>query len=103
MTVIYKANDGKEFNNEIDCINYECKVKLGNSRFYDYNNNDITDKVFEEETYFKVNKIVVDNDVSAEAIRELGKDFGFCNYSDIISAGIWIWNYNTNLFEKQID
>lgn len=102
MRVIYVADDGTEFSDEFECEDYEWKIKhphLNDVCLYDANNNQLTN-LFDEETYFNTEKIVVPNDFAAADLREFAKYTGYCGYSSIISKGIWVFDNSRSKFVR---
>ena len=96
MRVVYIADDGKEFDNEFDCEDYEWKLKhhhLNDVRFYDKDDMRLRD-IFSEDTYENVVKIIVPNDYAVIDMKELARYTGYCYYSHITEAGTWTFELN---------
>ena len=94
MQVIYRSDDGKEFNNEWDCEDYEWRLQhpsLSNVVCYDVDFN-VLENLFSEDTYVNATMITVYTDEAAKDLGELGEYCGFCDYKDIVSRGIWKWD-----------
>lgn len=94
MTTIYIAFDGTPFKNENDCKFYEWKQNhslLDTIEFYDKNGTRSFD-YFSEDTYTKVEKIIVKDEPSLAALKDLANYTGFCCYEDITSVGTWNWD-----------
>ena len=102
MKVLYIADDGKEFDNEWDCRNYEWKLNhssLKDIYFYDKNNKLLED-IFSEETYNVTEKIVVTTENQLNDLQEFADYYGFCCYEDINECGEWIFDNSKSAFVK---
>ena len=98
MKIIYIADDGKQFDDEWECENYEFVIKhpsLKDICFYDENGN-MLDDVLDQNTYEYAMKIIVPTDEAAKSLYELEKYAGFCAYRNIDSAGTWVWENGLN-------
>ena len=94
MRVVYIADDGKEFDDQYDCEDYEWKLNhpsLNDIRLYDGDGNELKD-ILSQDTYEIVMKIVVPSEIAAKDLRELGYHTGWCCYEDISEPGEWGWN-----------
>lgn len=94
MKIIYIADDGSQFDNEFDCMDYEWRLAHPNLKyidFYDKDNNKLNN-VLSEETYTSTEKIVVFNANALKDLQELAEYTGFCCYEDINERGIWIFD-----------
>ena len=103
MKVVYIADDGKEFDDEFDCINYEWKVNhphLKDIGFYDEENNKLTD-IFSEEVYCITETVVIPDEIALKELQEFADYTGFCCYKDINKCGEWIFNYDIETFVKK--
>lgn len=102
MKIIYRADDGKDFENEDDCLMYEWSLKFGDSHFYSLSpENEVPlMSLYSEEIYGIVDKIVVDTNKSAKAISAFGKWSGFLAYISINSVGTWIYDESSYEFVK---
>lgn len=102
MRVIYIANDGKEFDDEFDCCDYEWQLNhphLKDILFYDENNCLLGD-ITSDDTYNVTEKIIVPNKKSLKDLQELGKYCGFCCYEDINECGEWTFDFEQGKFIK---
>lgn len=102
MRVIYIADDGKEFDDEFDCQNYEWKLNhphLKDICFYDKDNK-VLGNIFLQETYETTERIVVPNKDALNDLQELANYYGFCCYEDINECGEWIFNNSKATFVK---
>ena len=102
MKVIYIADDGKEFDDEWDCRDYEWKLNHSSLKdicFYDKDDKLLED-IFSEKTYNVTDKIVVTNENQLKDLQELARYCGFCCYEDIVECGEWIFDYYKGTFVK---
>lgn len=101
MKVIYISDDGKIFDNEIDCEDYEWKLKhpLNDIRFYDKDNNELNN-VFSEDTYNITEKVVVTSERALKDLEEFANYTGFCCYYDINECGEWVFDMKMETFVK---
>lgn len=102
MRVVYIADDGKEFADEYECMDYEWALNhpyLKDVHFYDADGNELDD-VFSEETYNIAEKIVVLNENAVETLQEFANYTGYCAYEDVNECGEWIFNLDSG-FEKK--
>lgn len=91
MRIIYIADDGTQFDNEVDCEDYEWKLDhphLKDVRIYDKNGIEFTD-VFSEDAYSHSAKVVVSTDDAAKDFQALAEYTGYCCYDQIKMAGEW--------------
>ena len=103
MRILYIADDGKEFDDEFECTDYEWKLNhshLKDIGFYDKDNNELTD-IFTEETYSITERVVVSNETALKELQEFADYTGFCCYEDIIECGEWTFNYDKGTFVKK--
>ena len=106
MRVVYIADDGKEFDDEYECIDYEWKLKrphlshLTDIKFYDKDDNELTD-IFSEEAYSITELVVVLDEIALKELQEFADYTGFCCYEDITECGEWIFNYDEGTFVKK--
>ena len=102
MKVIYIADDGKEFEDEWDCRDYEWKLNHSSLKdicFYD-RDGELLDDIFSEHTYNMTEKIVVMNENSINDLHELAHYCGFGCYEDVIECGEWIFDNAEGEFVK---
>lgn len=103
MKVVYIADDGKQFDDEFACIDYEWIQKhknLQSVKFYDYDNHMLTD-IFNEDVYGATTKVVVPDEDAVEDLQEFGEYTGFCSYEDITEPGEWHWDEDEMGFVKR--
>jgi hypothetical protein len=102
MRVIYIAEDGKEFDDEYDCQEYEWILNhphLKDICFYDANDKTLGN-ITSEGTYNLADRIEVPNEEALNDLRELGEYCGFSCYEDINECGEWIFNYEQAAYIK---
>lgn len=102
MKTVYIADDGKEFDNEFDCMDYEWKSKhtnLNTVGFYDMNSR-IVDKIFTEEAYGATERVIVMTDAALKDLHAFADYTGFCAYKTITDIGEWVYSEKKIKFEK---
>lgn len=102
MKVIYIADDGKEFTDEYECLEYEWKLNhpyLKDICFYDKDHKEL-DNVTSDDTYNITEKIIVTSEESLKDLRALTEYAGFCAYESIAECGEWNFDYNKGTFVK---
>lgn len=102
MKIIYIADDGKEFNNEFDCEDYEWKLAhthLNEICFYDKDGNKLCD-AYSEDTYNNAERIVVQNENAVKELQEFARYTGYDCYEDIVECGEWHFDYKKGTYVK---
>ena len=102
MKIIYIADDGKEFDDEYDCMDYEWILNhpyIKDVFFYDKDENNLED-ILSQETYEIADRIIVSNENALNDFRELVSYAGFCAYDDIVECGEWVFDYKKGTFVK---
>ena len=101
MKIIYVSDDGKEFDNEFDCKDYEWRLKhpLSDICFYDKDNNILID-IFSEDTYMITEKVTVFSEGALKDLEEFANYTGFLAYYNIDECGEWVFDYNKEGFVK---
>lgn len=102
MKVIYIADDGKEFDDELACEDYEWKLNhphFKDVHFYDEDGNELDD-VFSEGTYNKTEKIVIPNNDALNDFQDFAEYTGFCCYDGVVDCGEWNFDNDTAEFVK---
>ena len=100
MTTIYIADDGTQFDNRVECEDYEWKLNhphLKDVHIFDKNGNEFED-VFAEDTYNYSEKIVVTNDEAIKDLQDLARYTGYCYYNHIDKVGEWIFDERKEMF-----
>ena len=98
MKIIYVADDGKQFDDEWDCKDYEWGLNhphLKDIVCYDQEDR-VLENIYSQDTYENVMHIEVPSDEAAKELRELGRYCGFCSYENIEEAGIYVWKDGIN-------
>lgn len=101
MRVIYIADDGKQFDDEYACMDYEWTLNnphINDVKFYDKDHNELKD-IFLEDVYCITEKVVVPNKEALEVLHELAEYTGFCCYFSIEEVGVWHFDEETNDFK----
>lgn len=104
MKIIYEAFDGKQFDDEFECTDYEWKkehnVSLKDLIFYDIDGKVMLGDKLSEDVYSKVMKIEVLSNNAVQAIQDIANYTGFLCYDVIREVGIWEWNNEDEKFKK---
>lgn len=99
MDIIYRAFDGKFFDDEDDCISYEKKKKLnkitGGAKFLDEYGFSLDSEDIEE-IFYKTYYMFFETDEIASAVSEMAKDEGYCNWPN--KKGSYCWDKNDQFF-----
>lgn len=105
MRTLYIADDGKQFEDECECISYEfCISHLNLKTIELYNNDDekLTNPL-DEDTYFNLTKIVVHSGEELMDLHKAANYTGFIGYYDIKDVGTWIFDKNKEKFVKYVN
>ena len=103
MRITYIADDGTQFDSEIDCLKHEFVVNfphVKDIRMYTMSGEELTD-VFSDVTYGKADKIIVPNDDALESLHELADFCDFDAYYKINECGEWIWSEEAYIYVKE--
>jgi hypothetical protein len=93
MEIIYRAFDGKEFDDEEECLDYELKVKTENFTksnhlaFFDKNGDRLNTSIFKALVEAEFISIVTKN--AFEIVEKVGKDYGLAFPP---KCGFWTWD-----------
>ena len=99
MKIVYIANDGTQFNNEDDCIDYEWGLKnpeIYTINCFDWNGEKLVD-IFRIHTYMYCHKIIIPTNKAAQQLSKLGKRNKWSLWRDFKKAGIYEYD---NGFKK---
>lgn len=106
MEILYKAKDGKLFENKYECINYENNLeceKLKDSLFWwNSKREPIPVSINADELYY----FYIKSEEALEYMEKVFCDYGWSAYDDLTIGGMYYWNelaesfYNT---AEQID
>lgn len=105
MRTVFVAEDGKEFNNVDECMDYEWMLNhpaIDSVNFYDIKGRlIIPSSYFSDNLYMCTYKINVPNMNALNALNDLGEYCGFCSFKDDIKGiGTWMWSNETDMFEE---
>ena len=96
MDIIYRAFDGKDFNNEEECLNYENSIIHPNLFTIHFFNKDTKedyyinkDDIYDDQVYYKADKIIIHNKDEYEDFAWLAKECGWIEFDDINTFGLW--------------
>jgi len=102
MRTVYIADDGRQFDNEWDCEEYEAILAHPNLKNVTWVLEDGnvcgSSKCMEDFVYNHCVRITVPTDEAAADVRWLANFCGFCDYADIAGMGTWEWfteDYNS--------
>ena len=106
MKILYQADDGKLFENEWDCEEYEAKIvhsHLKNITFFTiedcpYFMND--DNIFSDDIYYDCWKITVHNIDELNDLIWLVDYCGWCEFEQITEPGTWIRHETDSFFHE---
>lgn len=114
MRILYIAEDGKQFDDELSCRLYEedmtvlvgeTKKLLSEIKLFDKNgrriDNESKTNFLSEDLYMDTDSISVPSDKHAEALRRVGEVTGYDCYRDIISGGYWEFHKDSCTFIKR--
>lgn len=93
MKVIYVADDGKQFDDEDECLDYEWILKhphIKDVHFYDAGRKELVD-IFAFDTYMNVETIIVDSNKAIKDLCALADYTGYYVYKMINEKGTWTW------------
>lgn len=103
MKIIYESFDGKQFDNEFDCKDYEWiknhEKGFKDIIFYDKNGN-ILDNKLSSDTYNNVESIRIKSFEGVQTIKAIADYTGFYCYNDVNSVGYWYWENTIAGFKK---
>lgn len=103
MKTIYISDDGKIFEDEYECKDYEWKLKhpyLKDICLYDVDNNRLED-ILSEDTYNAAEKIVIPNENALKDFKELADYAGFCCYFSVLECGEWCFDADKQTYIKE--
>lgn len=105
MKTLYIADDGKKFENEYECCNYEFGIShphLKTIELYDRYGEKLTNPL-DEDTYFNFVKIIVHSKEELEDLYYTADYTGFDGYYDIKSVGTWVFDQDKEKFVKYVN
>ena len=102
MTIIYRANDGKDFETKEACIAYENELR--NRTFFetledldqiiitDDKGNVLTYDIASDEGYNSAAAIICRTKSSVLTLHRIANYGGWYGYKDVKEPGAWVWN-----------
>lgn len=102
MKIIYIAEDGKEFDDELECEHYEWLFNhphINEIQCYGKGGVKLKD-LLSEETYSLVMKIIVKSEEELKELHDLAIHTGFMCYRYITDIGTWVFDDKTEWFVK---
>lgn len=104
MKTLYIADDGKQFEDEYECINYEFDIlhpHLKTIELYNGNNEKLTDPL-DEDTYSSFTKIIIHSEEELIDLYCAADYAGFTGYYDIKGVGTWVFDQDREKFVKYV-
>ena len=105
MRTLYIADDGKQFEDEYECRNYEFCIShphLKTIELYDRHGKKLTDPL-DDETYFNFTKIIIHSEEELTDLYDAADYTGFTGYYDIKSSGTWVFDQDKEKFVKYVN
>lgn len=105
MKTLYIADDGKKFENEYECCNYEFGIShphLKTIELYDRHGKKLTNPL-DDETYFNFTKIIIHSEEELTDLYDAADYTGFTRYYDIKSSGTWVFDQDKEKFVKYVN
>lgn len=102
MKIIYVADDGKSFDNEFECENYEFVLNhphLKDVHIYDEYGVE-RENLLSDETYSHADTVIVLTQDALNDLHSLVEYMGHLSYGDIDSMGRWVFNQRQETFVK---
>ena len=102
MKIIYIAEDGKEFDDELECEHYEWLLNhphINEIQCYGKRGVKLKDLLLEE-TYCRVTKIIIKSEEELKEFHDLAIYTGFMCYKYITDIGTWIFDDKAEGFVK---
>ena len=97
MRTVYIADDGKEFDDECECQDYEFASSLNAIEIYDEDGNKLKD-LLSDDTYYEARKIIINTEKELSDLRLVADYTGFYGYERVTSAGVWIYDEDSQCF-----
>lgn len=105
MKTVYIADDGKKFEDEYECRNYEFCIShphLKTIELYDRHGKKLTNPL-NGETYFNFTKIIIHSEEELTDLYNAADYTGFTGYYDIKSSGTWVFDQDKEKFVKYVN
>lgn len=103
MKILYIADDGKPFDNESSCVDYEFELAhphLKDIKAFDDEGNKLG-SIFSDDTYTRSTKVIVPNDEALKDLQDVVDHTGYCCYGNIDSIGEWKYDESKETFVKE--
>lgn len=103
MRTIYIADDGTQFDNKWDCVDYEWRQNhpyIKEVLLYGKRRKRIKEDILSEDVYNTVEFIVIKTEEILKDFRALVDYTGFCCYDDITEVGKWKFDEKKQTFVK---
>lgn len=97
MRTVYIADDGTQFDNKYECETYEFNLTISdhNLKFYDASGTLLDYPITDSHIYNLSDKVIVPDEQSLDVLRKVSdyvSDYnGWCEFDDIDSIGIWMY------------
>lgn len=105
MKTVYIADDGKKFEDEYECRNYEFCIShphLKTIELYDRHGKKLTNPL-DDKTYFNFTKIIIHSEEELTDLYNAADYTGFTGYYDIKSSGTWVFDQDKEKFVKYVN
>lgn len=94
IITIYEAYDGKQFDDETDCLEYELKLKEKDTTLRAYGkHNKVLHDLWKDETYNETFKVVIPDTNALVFLMDLQDYCGFCFDIPAVADSIGTWKY----------
>ena len=105
MREVFIADDGTEFDDEWDCMEYEwiCEYgpELDKIKFFDCDNKQLVWNK-DDEFYYSLNRVELETEEEFNALHELAKGCGWCAlFESITGPGIWVYSVSSAKYEPE--
>ena len=104
MKVIYIADDGKEFDDEFECMDYEWLLNhpnLKDVKIYDKRNGELfNDIMSSDDAYQYGDKVIIPTELALKEFHDWAEYGGYHDARQITEIGTWIYNDDKNKYEK---
>lgn len=93
MRTVYIADDGTKFDNKYECETYEFNLTISdhNLKFYDAGGALLDYPITDSRIYNLSDRVIVPDKQSLDVLREVSDYNGWCEFDDIDSIGIWMY------------
>lgn len=105
MKILYIADNGRQFEDEYECINYEFGIShphLKTIELYNRHGEKLTDPL-DEDTYSSFTKIIIHSEEELIDLYCAADYTGFTGYYDIKGVGTWVFDQDREKFVKYVN